>query len=43
MVMKTYCLMLHMSQVMGTRSGFMPTANSEDMATKLMEYSEMKT
>jgi hypothetical protein len=34
-MIKTYCLILHMSQVMGTKSGFMPTANPEDMAIDL--------
>lgn len=36
MIIKTYCLILHMSQVMGTRFGFIPAANPEDMAIKLM-------
>lgn len=35
-MVKTYCLILHISQVMGTKSGFMPAANPEDMAIKLM-------
>lgn len=36
----TYCLMLHMSQLIGTMPAFMPAANSEDIVYLVLVYPE---